>query len=234
MLRTTAAANWPRALIFDLDGTLVDTAPDITAALDHVLAAYGRAPLGVEPVRHMVGDGARALVERGFAATGGPPPDGMEAALERFLAYYRGHIADLGRPFPGVVEQIRAARASGCRIAVCTNKLTGLTGQLLSALSLDELVDATVCGDTLPTRKPDPAMVQECLRRMEVAAGDAVMLGDSYNDVAAARAAGVPVVVVTFGYTTTPAELLGADALLHHYGALPEVLARLQSALPAA
>ena len=225
------ADSWPRALIFDLDGTLVDTAPDIAAALDHVLTAYGRPSLGLEPVRHMVGDGARVLVERGFAATGGPPDDSVDAAVRRFLDYYLGHIADHGRPFPGVVEQIVDARAAGCRIAVCTNKLTAPTRLLLDALDLSSLVDATVCGDTLPTRKPHPAMVAECLQRFDLAPEHAVMLGDSHNDVAAASGAGVPVVVVTFGYTAIPPAELGGQALLHRYADLPQVLAGL--AVPA-
>ncbi|MFC3229294.1 phosphoglycolate phosphatase [Marinibaculum pumilum] len=226
------AGGWPRALIFDLDGTLVDSAPDLTAALDHVLATYGRPPRGLDEVRHMVGDGARVLLERGFAATGGPPPDGIDAAMTRFLDYYRAHIADHGRPFPGVVEQIRRARAAGCRIAVCTNKTTGPTTLLLDALDLQGLVDTTVCGDTLPTRKPDPAMVSECLRRFDVTPDQAVMLGDSHNDVAAARGAGVPVVVVTFGYTAIPPAELGGNALLDRYDDLPEVLAGMRSVMP--
>ena len=230
MLRTDGPTGWPRALIFDLDGTLVDTAPDIAAALDHVLTGYGRAPLGLEPVRHMVGDGARVLVERGFAATGGPPSDGVDAAVRRFLAYYVDHVADHGRPFPGVVEQIAHARAAGCRIAVCTNKLTELTTLLLKTLKLQPLIDEIVCGDTLPTRKPDPAMVVECLDRFGIRADEAVMLGDSHNDVAAAGRAGVPVVVVTFGYTAIPPEELGGDALLAHYADLPDVLAGLTAA----
>lgn len=225
---------WPGALIFDLDGTLVDTAPDLAASLDHVLTGYGRPPLGLAPVRHMVGDGARVMIERGFAATGGPPPDGVEPAFRRFLAFYRAHIADRSKPFPAVLEQIREARAAGCRIAVCTNKLEEPTNLLLSALQLTDLIDTTVCGDTLPTRKPDPAMVVECLRRLQVTARDAVMLGDSLNDVAAAQGAGVPVVVVTFGYTAIPAAELGGDALLDDYAALPEVLAGLGASESAA
>jgi len=224
-------ASWPPALIFDLDGTLVDTAPDLAAALDHVLTGYGRPPLGLDPVRHMVGDGARLLVERGFAATGGPPPGGVDAAMERFLAYYRAHIADRSRPFPGVLDQIDDARSAGVRIAICTNKPQGPTDMLLAALKLDRLMDAVVCGDTLPTRKPDPAMVTECLHRLQVPAAGSVMLGDSRNDVLAARGAGVPVVVVTFGYTMVPAAELGGDALLDSFSALPSVLDGLSARL---
>lgn len=233
MIPTTIPAGaWPEALIFDLDGTLVDTAPDLAAALDHVLDSYGRPPLGLEPVRHMVGDGARALLERGFAATGGVPPEGIDPGFDRFLAYYRAHIADFSRPFPDVLEQIAAARDAGTRIAICTNKPQAPTEQLLTALDMADLLDAVVCGDSLPTRKPDPAMVTECLRRLKVGAAGTVMLGDSINDVLAARGAGVPVVVVTFGYTMVPAAELGGDALLDSFAALPSALKGIVPAPP--
>ncbi len=221
-------SSCPRAVVFDLDGTLIDTAPDLHAALVAVLAAAGRSGVTIDDVRHMVGDGARALVERGFAATGDPlPPAAVEGAVARFLGHYGAHIADLSRPFPGVDEALTTLSAAGARLGVCTNKPERLSRDLLAATGLAGRFAAVVGGDSLDVRKPDAGHLLGTLARMGAEPAGAVMVGDSANDVAAARAAGLPVVLVSFGYTATPARELGADAVIDGFADLPEALAGL-------
>jgi len=216
------------ALLFDLDGTLVDTAPDLHAALDHVLRSYGRAGIDLEDVRQMVGDGARALVRRGLEATGGMPPEpAFEALAQLFLAFYGEHVADLSRPFPGVAACLERLTARGTTLGVCTNKPTALSESLLDKLDLGGHFKAVVGGDRLVMRKPDGGHVVGTLAAMGQSGARAAMIGDSANDVAAARNAGLPVVAVTFGYTATPPAELGADLLIDHFDALDDALVRL-------
>jgi len=216
------------ALLFDLDGTLVDTAPDLHAALDHVLRSYGRPGIALEDVRQMVGDGARALVRRGLDATGGVPAEPtFEALAQLFLAFYGDHVADLSRPFPGVAACLERLTARGLALGVCTNKPTALSESLLDKLDLGGHFKAVVGGDRLVTRKPDGGHVVGTLAAMGQPEARAAMIGDSANDVAAARNAGLPVVVVTFGYTATPPAELGADLLIDHFDALEDALTRL-------
>ena len=223
--------SWRRrfdAVLFDLDGTLVETAPDLCAALNHCLAQAGRPQVTVAEVRHMVGDGARALLRRGLAAAGAAP---AEAEVERWfgelLVRYQEHVADSSAAFEGVVETLDAMQAVGGRHAVCTNKPILHTRSLLDALDLARRFEVVLGGDSLPVRKPHPRHLLAALEAMGVPPERAVMVGDSANDVAAARAAGLPVVLVSFGYTTIPAAELGADALIDHFTALPEALAAL-------
>jgi len=216
------------AVLFDLDGTLVETAPDLTNAVNHVLRRAGRPALELAAVREMVGDGARALIRRGLAASG-PEPDDDE--LDRwqpvFLEYYWSHVADDSHVFPGVVELLETMRAASLKIAVCTNKPFGLSKKLLETLRIDHLFDAVIGGDSLSVRKPDPGHVLGTLEAIRVEPERAVMIGDSHNDVAAARGAGLPVVLVSFGYTAVPAGELGADAVVDHFSELPAALSRL-------
>ncbi len=216
----------PPALLFDLDGTLVDTAPDLAAATDHVLEAFGRPPVGLAQVRQMVGDGALALIRRGFAASGPPADDETMAAGHRlFLAYYGDNVANTSRPFPGVVDTLEKLRTAGHAMAVCTNKPHRLSVMLLEQLDLLRFFGAVVGGDSLAMRKPDPGHVTGTLAALGDRAGDgAVMVGDSMNDVAAARGAGIPVVAVSFGYTTIPPGQLGADRLIDDFADLPAAL----------
>lgn len=223
--------SWRRrfdAVLFDLDGTLVETAPDLCAALNHCLAQAGRPQVTVAEVRHMVGDGARALLRRGLAAAGAAP---AEAEVERWfgelLVRYQEHVADSSVAFEGVVETLDAMQAAGGRHAVCTNKPILHTRTLLDALDLARRFEVVLGGDSLPVRKPHPRHLLAALEALGVAPERAVMVGDSANDVAAARAAGLPVILVSFGYTTIPAAELGADALIDHFAALPEALAAL-------
>lgn len=212
-------------VLFDLDGTLADTALDLAAALNHALTELRRSPIPVEQVRRMVGQGVRALVQRGLAATGEVSADLTDLALPLFHQYYEGHIADHSRPFEGVETALDALDAQGVRTAICTNKLEALTHELVAALGWQGRFAAIVGGDTLPRRKPDPAPVHEAIRR--AGGGRAAFVGDSINDTDAARAAGIPCVALTFGFSDRPAEQLGATALIDHWDQLLPALERL-------
>ena len=216
------------AIVFDLDGTLVETAPDLHGALVHVLAENGRRSVALEDVRHMVGDGARAMLERGFAATGGGlEGQAFEAAFQLFLRHYGANVARLSRTFEGVEEVLAGLQEAGAALGVCTNKPQALTEALLEELALDEHFGAVVGGDALPVRKPDPAHLKATLDQLNRGGAPAVMVGDSRNDVAAARGAGLPVVLVSFGYTSIPVRDLGADIVIDHFRDLPAALAEL-------
>ena len=217
-----------KAIVLDLDGTLVETAPDLCAALNHTLGRMAVPPVALSDVRHMIGDGARALLRRGLEASGVEPTDEeMEANFQTLLAYYNAHIADHSYPFDGIVELLTAWKTDGVKLGVCTNKMIGSTERLLAALDLSRHFDAVFGGDSLAIRKPDRRHLLAVLDAMSVAPADAVMIGDSANDVAAARNADVPVVVVSFGYTPVPAAELGADAVIDHFDQLPAALAGL-------
>ncbi|HLZ78043.1 MAG TPA: phosphoglycolate phosphatase, partial [Sphingomonas sp.] len=189
-----------RTVVFDLDGTLADTAPDLTAALNHALGAFGRPPVPAEDVRHMVGHGVRALLRNGLTATGECTEELIDKGFPIFFHYYEAHIADHTRPFPGVEEALAALEADGVKIAICTNKLEALTHELLAALGWDGRFAAVIGGDTLPVRKPDPAPLFEAIKR---AGGDgpAAFVGDSITDADTARAAQLPCVALSFGFS---------------------------------
>jgi len=205
-------------VIFDLDGTLADTALDLTAALNHALGVIGRPAIPAEDVRRMVGQGARALVHKGLAATGEVSDALVDQALPVLLAYYGAHIADHSHPFEGVEAALAALTAQGVRLAICTNKPESLTRQLIAQLGWEGRFDAIVGGDTLPQRKPDPAPVREAIAR--AGGGSAVFIGDSISDTDAARAAGIPCVALTFGFSDRPADQLGATVLIDHFDQL--------------
>ena len=212
-------------VIFDLDGTLADTALDLAAALNHALTKMGRAPVPAEQVRSMVGHGARALLRKGLAVTGEVSEALVEQGFPIFLDYYEAHIADHSRPFDGVEAALDQLDALGVRRAICTNKLEGLTHSLVAALGWQDRFDAIVGGDTLPQRKPDPAPVHEAIAR--AGGGRAAFVGDSINDTDAARAAGIPCIALTFGFSDRPAEQLGAAALIDHFDQLLPALERI-------
>lgn len=209
---------FPPTVIFDLDGTLIDTAPDLTGALNRVLAEEGLPPVDQVATRRMVGRGARALIDAAMSAAGAPPDQGRLSRLfGRYLAHYQAHIADESVPFDGVRETLEALRSDGARLGVCTNKSFALSENLLEALDMRRYFDAVVGGDTLDVHKPDPGHLLETIRRAGGDPAGAVMVGDSGPDFHAARNAGVPVILVSFGYGDVPAESFGADALVHHY-----------------
>jgi phosphoglycolate phosphatase len=208
-----------RAYLFDLDGTLVDTAPDINSALNAALLSAGCPPVDESLTRHWVGYGSRVLLEQALTHHGVPERIADEALMARllqvFIDHYSAHIADSSRPYSGVVDALRALKSRGARLAVVTNKLTGLSTQVLTALHLDGYFTTLVCGDTLPQRKPDAEPALYACRLLDVAPADALFVGDSITDVETARAAGCKVVCVRDGYNHgTAATQLGADAVI--------------------
>lgn len=219
-------------VLFDLDGTLVDTAQDLIGTLNVVLGGEGLPPLPLEAARGLIGQGARRLLERGFEAAGAPlGAKRGERLFARFIAHYRAHIADSSRPFPGAPEALHILAEAGARLAVCTNKPTALSVALLDALSLSRFFAAVVGSDAADARKPDPRHLHAAIRAAGGEPGTrAVMVGDAAPDAEAARRAGVPLVLVDFGYSDPPAAQLGPDALIHHFEALPQACARLLGA----
>ncbi|MDB5457911.1 MAG: phosphoglycolate phosphatase [Caulobacter sp.] len=220
-------------IAFDLDGTLVDTAPDLVGALNAVLAEEGLPALPFAEVRLMVGRGAKALLERGFAAAGAPlSAEAAPALVQRFIAVYLGRIAHESTPFPGAVEALERLRADGAKLVVCTNKLTDLSLALLDALDLTRHFDAVVGADRAPAAKPDP---RHLLAAIAAVGGDparAVLVGDSINDVLAGQAAGVPNVVVSFGYSETAPAELGGDILVDAFSEVPDACLALLAPCP--
>lgn len=224
------AHDLPALVVFDLDGTLVDTGPDLTASLNHALAHLGRQPVDHDSVRDMVGLGAAKLLERGLGATGGWTPELVQAGLPVFLDYYAANICVGSVPYPGIEAALDELASHGVRLAVCTNKPVSLSTGLIAALGWSGRFVANLGGDSLEVRKPHPRHV---LATIEAAGGDprrAVFVGDSIVDVTAARAAEVPVVAVSFGFADRPAESLGADIVIHHYDALIPALRSLSGA----
>jgi phosphoglycolate phosphatase len=208
-------------VVFDLDGTLVDSAPDLVATLNVIFGRNGLPPVAYDAARNMVGGGARAMIGRGLAAEGRTLGEAEVDRLVRdFIDYYGAHIADHSRPFPGLEAALDELAAAGCRLAVCTNKLEWLSLRLLDAFALSKRFVAICGADTFGLRKPDPELLRLTLARAGGSPDRAVMVGDSLSDIATARAAGVPVVAVDYGYTETPVGELGPDRVI---GALPEL-----------
>jgi phosphoglycolate phosphatase len=216
---------------FDLDGTLVDTAPDLVGTLNVLLAQEGVQPLALAEARPFIGRGARWLIERGFQTAGAMlQPKDVQPLFERFLVHYEAHIADASRPFPGCEAALDALRASGAKLCVCTNKLTGLSNRLLTELDLARHFDAVIGADSTPAIKPDP---RHLMAAVDAVGGDisrTILVGDAATDAGAARAAGARLILVDFGYTETPAAELNPDVLISHFDALPEACARLLGA----
>lgn len=213
------------AVVFDLDGTLIDSAPDVAHALNRLLAEEGRRRLSLAEVQGLVGEGARALIERAWAATGETAKD-TASLVERYLAFYRETPADHTVVYDGVREQLARLRESGMRLGICTNKPHAMTLIVLEALGLDRYFDAVLGGD-FHRRKPDGEHIRETLRRMGAENASAVFVGDSITDVEAARDAGLPVVAVDWGYARMPVKELGADRLIGHFSELPGMLQEL-------
>lgn len=213
-------------LVFDLDGTLVDSVPDLTNSLNEVLREHGYAPLERSDVAPMVGDGLPALVARGFAARGGTAAE-AEAALPRYIRIYEANATALTRPYPGVRETLEELRRGGYRNAVCTNKLQQATMAVLDGLDLTALFDAIAGGDRYPVKKPNPGHLLGLINELGESAGRTVMIGDSENDAAVAHAAAVPLVMMRYGYARVDPATLGAAAVLDHFAELPATLERL-------
>src|ERR1700722_13067072 len=208
-------------IVFDLDGTLVDTAPDLIDTLNVILAREGLPAVGYDEARSLIGFGARRMIERGLAVAGRPQPAAeLDRMFNAFIAHYADHVADRSRPFPGVEAALDALAGRRCRLAVCTNKLEWLSVRLLGALGLAGRF-AAICGqDTFAVQKPHPDALLGTLR---LAGGDprqAVMVGDSQTDIATAKAARIPVVTVDFGYTEIPVAQLDPDRVISHFNDL--------------
>jgi phosphoglycolate phosphatase len=212
-----------RHLIFDLDGTLVDSAPDLTTALNALLAELDRPALAESTVRAMIGDGAGVLVQRGLAASGLSDTD-PASALKRFLALYRDCLIDQTRAYPEVEATLERLKAQGHKLGICTNKPIDPTRRILSALKLERFFGAVIGGDSLPRRKPDPEPLLAAIAGLGGATKTAIMIGDSANDMLCARAASVPGILIPSDYGN-PAE--DADMRLARFAELPAVIALL-------
>ncbi len=207
-----------KAVVFDLDGTLIDSLPDLAGALNRSLARHGSPPVPLTEVAPMVGDGARVLLHKGYAARNLLPSDHDEAF---FLADYEAHVTDLTKPFPGIPEALIALRDSGYQLGLCTNKPEVSARIVLSALDLDKFFPIVVGGDATTHRKPDPRHLAAVLAAMNVAKDQAVMIGDHANDMATASGLGVTAIFVTWGYGRTDAPVRVDRAI-----DLPEMVAR--------
>lgn len=218
-------------VVFDLDGTLVDTAPDLVATLNAVLKQLGLAAIPYENARNFVGGGARMMIERGLGAQGRAlPASEIDRLTTDFLAHYSAHSAEHSRVFPGVGAVLDELAAGGYRLAVCTNKFVRLAVPLLSALGLAGHF-AAICGpETFGVSKPDPAILRGTIERAGGCLDQTVMIGDSATDIATARAAGVPVIAVDFGYTEIPVAELGPDAVVSAFSELPAAISALLTA----
>lgn len=212
---------------FDLDGTLVDSSGDLTAAVNDTLASVGRAALSVDQVKTMVGGGAKHMLTQGLEATGGVDADELRVLYKRMLGYYGDHLSVHTRPFPGAVDALDALTARGIRVAVCTNKFESFATRLLNDLGLLDRFACLIGGDTLGPglSKPHRAPIDEMIRR--AGGGRAAFVGDSIYDIMAARNAGIPGIAVSFGFLLEPVEQMGADAVIDSFGALIPTLERL-------
>lgn len=216
-------------VVFDLDGTLADTALDIMASLNHVLVSEKIEPVTYEDITYLVGQGARATLERAYSLREVPlEEESIPALLNRFIAHYKAEMPSQSRPFPGAIEALDRLRAGGYALAVCTNKLANLAVPLIQGFGLTEYFSAIAGGDTFAVRKPDAGHI---LSTIAAAGGDparAVMIGDSINDIKAAQNAGIPSIAVPFGYSDVPVETLNPSHIIQHFDELtPELVASL-------
>lgn len=220
-------------VVFDLDGTLVDSAPDLVRALNLTLDLEGLPNVKVAVARNMVGQGARVLIERAAALSGvSYSSERLDQLTRAFIDFYRADIARESQPFPGVFDALDLLAGRGAKLAVCTNKRTDLSIQLLGELGFGDRFSAIVGADAVTDKKPHPDHFRAAVTRAGGTVRRALMVGDTAADVASARGAGAPVAVVAFGYCEGGAEKLGADALLHRYSELPPVSRRLLTQTP--
>ena len=215
-------------VVFDLDGTLVDTAPDLINALNFVLDREGMPPVPLHSARNMIGQGARKLIERGLEVEGRAASIEDITRLTRdFIDYYAVHIADHSRPFEGLESALDELTARGCRFAVCTNKLEWLSKLLLDRLGLSSRFSAICGADTFGVSKPDPVFLRETIARAGGHPSAAIMVGDAGPDIGVARRAGIPVIGVAFGYTEVPIAELKPDLVIDRMRDLPAAVERL-------
>jgi len=215
-------------IVFDLDGTLVDTAPDLANALNDVLARRGHETVTLETIRHAVGHGARVMIEEALRRAG--VTDDIDRMLAEFLVHYEANIAAESRPFPGAVAALDALAEAGARLAVCTNKRAYLSRKLLAELNLQSYFQALAGRDTFAVSKPDPGHLTQVIAAAGGDPGRAVMIGDSVTDLRAAKGAGVPSILVRFGYAARSLDGIAPDASIDHFDELVPTAARLLEA----
>lgn len=217
-----------KGIIFDLDGTLVETAPDLHTAANKLMSEVGRRALSVREVAEMIGDGVPKLVERCFEATGDiPSAEELEAHTKRYTEHYEPHAADLAKPFDGVMDTLKEFEGT-YPMVVATNKPMVASMEILKSMGIAPYLTGVIAGDSIPgVKKPDPRHLHAALEKMGVSAEDAVMIGDNGNDVQASHAAGVKVVLMSYGYTKIPVTELGADAVVDGFNELAGVFATL-------
>jgi len=211
-----------KALIFDLDGTLIDSAPDLHAAAVRMLVPMGRREPSVTEVALMIGDGVPKLVERCFAATGDiPPEDEFATHVKAFISDYEPRSAELTTVFAGTIDALKAIKSKAIKTVICTNKPYGATMQILKKLELEQYFDAVIGGDTIAgVKKPDPRHLAAGLDAIGAAKETAAMVGDNANDVNAAHALGIPVILLSHGYTKVPVDQLGAESVIDNFADL--------------
>jgi len=221
-------ANSMLTIVFDLDGTLIDTAPDLIDALNFTLARHALPTVPYAQARSLIGGGARGMIERALILEGrSAATEDVDALYASFVAHYAEHLADRSRPFPELEPVLDRLAQVGHRFAVCTNKLEWLSKRLLEALQLADRFSA-ICGpDTFGIHKPDPQMFRATVLKAGGEPHRAVMVGDSITDIRTARAANVPIVAVDFGYTDVPVATLGPDRVISAFGELPAAIAAL-------
>ncbi len=211
----------PRAIVFDLDGTLVESAPDLADSVNSLLISHGLAPQALSAVKQMVGAGAKVLLQRGFAAGGQPLSDEeAEALMPAFIEDYSARATNKTRLMPGTEALLAALEADRIALGVCTNKPEGISRAILEDLGVARYFGSIVGGDTTPGKKPDPRPLQATLAALGASPAEALMVGDSPADAEVARAVGTGLALVTFGYTPVPVEELGADILIDHFDQL--------------
>lgn len=221
-------ADFPFAIVgFDLDGTLLDTSGDLTAAVNHALAEAGRPLLTVEQVKPMIGGGAKHMLAQGMAATGGCSDEELHRLYKLLLAYYEANIANATRPFVGAMAALDQLEAMGVKVTIVTNKFESLAAKVLDELGIRDRFAALIGGDTMGPglAKPHRAPIDEMVRR--AGGGSAAFVGDSIYDIMAAKNAGLPSVAVSFGFLMQPVEELEADAVIDHFDELIPTLERL-------
>ena len=213
------------AVIFDLDGTLVDTAPDLWGATNHVLKAHGRREVSLDDVYGMVGMGAKKLIERGFERTGEPArADMVDNMFRQFIDFYSANITAQSKPYPGVLALLDELKARGVGLAVCTNKLERLSVKLINGLDMDHYFSAVIGPDTTGVAKPDPRPLDAAIKAAGSARSHSIMIGDSATDIRTAQAASIPVVAVSFGYTDTHVSAFDPDHVVDHFDEILPIL----------
>ena len=214
-----------RTIVFDLDGTLIDSAADVGAAVDRVLVDSGLAPLDPAMYPALMGEGGRVRTRKAFALRGVElSRDELSAKVDAFIAHYAASPVASTRPYPGVADTLAGLAAAGIRLCVCTNKYEASARDVLARLGLMPPIEDAAGADSFGVRKPHPGHILRLLERMNADPASAIMVGDSIHDVEAAKAAGLPVIAVSWGYTATPPDQLGADAVLDRFDRLPDIV----------